>query len=147
MADTLSKLFQASKGEPITISGKLVHGIYKREVKADSVFKINRISHSNDIVQGLRIKCDKGKLAVNGQILTEIILWTDTSPTEVEIKLLSKSDVTVKFWNVWRCKELVQAWVGNAGFYIEEGESKAILECSHGEGGVNFNDLVVEIAF
>ncbi|MBF6651214.1 MULTISPECIES: hypothetical protein [unclassified Methylobacter] len=147
MTSTLSELFQEAKGEPITFSGRLVHGIYKREVKANTIFTIKILSHSEEIVQGVHIKGAKGKFEVNGQLYPEIILWTDTCPAEIPIKFSSKSDETVKFWNVWRNKNTTHAWIGNAGLCINEEENKILLECSDGIGDVNFNDLVVEIKF
>lgn len=147
MTSTLSKLFQEAKGEPITFSGKLVHGIYKREVKANTVFTIKILSHSEEIVQGLHVKATKGKFEVNGQLLSEFILWSDTCLTEIPIKFSSKSDATVKFWNVWRYENITHSWIGNTGFCINEEENKVVMECSDGIGDVNFNDLVVEIKF
>lgn len=147
MTETLSEMFQESNGQPILVAGKLVRTIYERSVSPGAFFSIKRLAHSHKVVQGLRIKCNSGKLEVNGQSIVDVILWADTSPAEVTIKVVGKSETTVKFWNVWRFAEIMQAWVGNAGICIEENGSTVRLECSDGIGEPDFDDLVVEVDF
>jgi hypothetical protein len=147
MTATLSELFQKSNGQPITAPGKLIHSICTQTVKAGSTLKITRISHSHEVVQGLRVTCDNGELEINGQMLVDIILWVDTSPVGVDIKVVANSDTTLKFWNAWRFKGITQAWVGNAGICIEENEGRVRLMCSDGVGEPDFEDLVVDIVF
>ncbi len=96
-------------------------------------------------ISGLRLKATKGKIEVNGQQHSEIVLWADTSPEDVLITTSCKSDCELKAWNVWRIDDLTQAWVGNAGLVVDEHDHSITLRCSDGVGDVDFDDFVVQI--
>ena len=50
-------------------------------------------------------------------------------------------------WNSWRDGQgAMQAWVGDAGMLVEEGEGgRIVLRCSDGFDRPSFDDLVVEL--
>ncbi|MEO6146413.1 MAG: hypothetical protein ABIT70_05070 [Sulfuriferula sp.] len=146
--ETLSALFQKSKGAPVKYAGKLVYPIFQRELEGMCAqLRIKRISQNSAVAQGLRIKLDNGELEINGQQLKDIVIWADTSPDEVQVRVIGKSNVGVKVWNVWRYGDLMQAWTGNAGIQIEEKNGLVRLSCSDGVGEPDFTDLIVQIEF
>lgn len=52
-------------------------------------------------------------------------------------------------WNVWKSdlnKENIDAWVGNAGLYIEKiNDESIIFHCSNGIGNIKFEDFVFQM--
>lgn len=146
MGDTLSTIFQKSKGASINLNGRLVQPMY--EVMIDGgrhAFLIKRLTAIDSPVQGLRIKVDKGDIEVEDQCHSEIILWADTSPDTVQIIVAPKAACKMKIWNVWRVGDSAQAWVGNAGIHVRRESSVVTLECSDGSGEVDFSNLVIQI--
>ncbi|MDR6356279.1 hypothetical protein Q3H58_002950 [Pseudomonas psychrotolerans] len=110
-------------------------------------FLVRRLNASLQPVAGLRIKAVKGKIEINGQSHSEVILWADTSPDVVSFSVFSKLGCDLKVWNVWRSGNLVQAWVGNAGLIVTENKNSVKLECSGGDENVDFCALVVQIDY
>ncbi|MDB1113954.1 MULTISPECIES: hypothetical protein [Pseudomonas] len=146
MTETLSSIFQRTRGAPIEIAERLVYPIFQKKIKAGrSNFLARRLSSSTQPISGLRLKVVRGELEVNNQHHSEIILWTDTSPQSVLFSVVSKAACELKIWNVWRVNDVVQAWVGNAGIVITEEERVTKLECSGGTEAVNFSTLVFQI--
>lgn len=146
MVETLSAIFQRTRGAPIEINGRIVLPIFQMTLPAGRKnFLVRRLKSSSASVTGLRIKVVKGEIEVNGQRHSEIILWADTSPEEVPLSVVSKSSCDLKIWNVWRTDDVVQAWVGDAGLIASQADGAIKLECSGGDEGVNFSALVVQI--
>jgi hypothetical protein len=80
--------FQRSQGAPVVIDGRLVQPIFQDKiVGTKSRFVIRRVKSTNSPVQGLRLKAVKGRIQVNGQSHSEVILWADTSPASVKISV------------------------------------------------------------
>lgn len=146
MSETLSAIFQRTRGAPIEINGHTILPIFQMHVPPGRKnFVVRRLKSASASVTGLRIKAVKGEIEVNGQRHQEVILWADTSPEAVPLSVLSKSSCELKIWNVWRAGDVVQAWVGNAGLVVSQTEGTTRLECSGGDEGVNFSALVVQI--
>lgn len=146
MTETLSSIFQRTRGAPIQVAERLVYPIFQKKIKAgQSSFLARRLKSSMQPVSGLRLKAVKGELEVNDQRHSEIILWADTSPESVYFSVLSKTGCELKIWNVWRVNDTAQAWVGNAGMVISEEGRITNLECSGGTEAVDFSTLVFQI--
>lgn len=146
MSETLSSLFQKSKGAPIEMNGHSVQPIFQISIKDKRQdFLIRRLKATKSPIPGLRIKAVKGEIEVNGQRHPEMILWADTSPESVAVSVLSKSGCELKIWNVWRVDNIAQAWVGNAGLLISKTGKVITLECSDGVGEVDFSSLVIQL--
>lgn len=99
-------------------------------------------------VQGLHFKARKASLDVEGQRLTNVLLWTDTAPHEVLINVIAAGKgPSLRFWNVWHYGDnSPQAWLGNSGMLVEErGSDTLLVGCSDGEGDVDFTNLRVRI--
>ena len=146
MSETLSALFQRSDGGSIDLGGRTVQPIFTMQLrKGRQEILIRRVKSKESPISGLRLKVKKGKVEVNGQQHSEIVLWVDASPADVLITTSCKSDCELKAWNVWRIDDLMQAWVGNAGLVVDEGNESITLRCSDGAGDVDFDDFVVRI--
>lgn len=146
MSETLSSLFQKSRGLPIEMNGRLVQPIFQTRIEGKRQdFLIRRLNATNSPVPGLRIKAVKGEIEVNGQRYPEVILWADTSPESVVISVFSRAGCELKAWNVWRSDDVVQAWVGNAGLLLSKIGKVIKLECSDGVGEADFSNLVIQI--
>lgn len=146
MAETLSSLFQKSKGAPIEVDGRLVQSIFKTEIsRASQTFLVRLVKAKHSPSQGVRIKVVKGEVEVNEQRHQEIILWADTSPKSLVVAIHAKPGCELKMWNVWMVDEIVQAWVGNSGIIVSETEAAVTLECSDGYGQVDFSCLIIEM--
>lgn len=74
----------------------------------------------------------------------EILLWTDTAPSYVEVKVNASENSTLKIWNVWRTNAGVEhSWMNNAAIQIERTSADGVLlRCSDGVGEPDFKDLV-----
>jgi hypothetical protein len=148
MQDTLSALFQKSKGQSISLDGRVVEPIFTRQInETNQKIRIRRISSSGNTKSGVRLKVSSGEIQINGENFKEIILWAETSPDDLELTIVSKKGCELKVWNVWQVDDLVQAWVGNAGICITESDYSTILECSNGLGKVDFTDYVIQIDY
>lgn len=146
MDKTLAQLFQESKGAPLTIGEDEIRQINKIEIsKGRHFLDVARIKSKARPVQGVRIKLVNGTVSVTGHSHPEIILWADTSPDMLRLELESKSKTELRLWNVWRVDDLVQAWVGNSGMRIKDTGAGMVMECSDGNDGATFDDLVVRI--
>jgi hypothetical protein len=147
---SLSELFAKSGGEPILLGDQQVHSIFVGKIWTGDHVRVRRLGVTASPVQALRLKIVGGKLLINKQSLRDIVLWSDTAPEEtVLVAENADSGATIKIWNAWRDSQgTMQAWLGDAGMLIDKKGVRGIrLRCSDGLGGVNFDDLVVEIEF
>ena len=146
MAETLSALFQKSKGAPIEIDGETVRPSFRLNLgKGSHRFMFRRLSAKAVPLQGIRLKVKAGHIETNGKQFQDVILWSDTSPEQVELIVHSKSGCEVIVWNSWKIDDLIQAWVGNAGLLVDQEQNVITLHCSDGTGATDFSDLVVQI--
>ena len=146
----LAQRFIEAKGGPIEVDGRLVHSIFRRKVGSGTSVRLTRQSTSTSgPVTGLRLKAHRGKLRVNDESLTDVVLWSDTSPDEVLIRCeIPEGGSGLRVWNCWRDEQgVMQAWLANAGMLVEERGGRVTLRCSSGPGGVSFTDLVEQLSF
>jgi hypothetical protein len=148
MEETLSSTFMRTKGKPINFNGKTVVAIIEIKItEPRTVFSVRRLGAANGRVQGLAFKLTGGQIVVEGPGIgcPEIVLWSDTSPDDVEIEVLSSRGHVLKIWNVWKSAFGMNAWVGNAGIHVRGTDDMMTLECSDGVGDVDFSDYVVVV--
>lgn len=101
-------------------------------------------------VQGLRLKIRGGLLVVNDVTTDELLLWRDTAPERVIVKVERRrgARLSLKVWNVWRGGlDTVQAWLGNAGMRVASSSDGGWIDlrCSDGIGPATFDDLEVRL--
>ncbi|HEY4372010.1 MAG TPA: hypothetical protein VGN52_08800 [Burkholderiales bacterium] len=146
MKESLSSIFQKIRGAPTEVDGRFVYPIFKEHVeKGERNLRIRRLASKQSPVQGIRIKMVKGLIEIYGRKYSEIVLWADTSPTVVDLKISSRSGGELRAWNVWKIDDITQAWIGNAGIRIAKEGGVVTLECSDGVGDIDFSNLVVEV--
>jgi hypothetical protein len=148
---TLAELFRENSGKPIQYGGKTIRlafdiAISPEHGSARLVFR----SKNDEPVQGIRLKFVGGKLRVAGETSSQLVLWGDTAPPEVDIEILrgAKLAPVLRVWNCWRGKRSeIEAWVGNSGLVCVEREPGSYhFECSDGAGEPSFDALVFDLS-
>jgi len=149
---TLAQLLSEEKGEPIEFKGKSVVMSYKIPITRAQEVEIEILHFNGDLKQGFEVSIDqrKGYIDVNGQKVTAPLFWNDTAPTIFSFRCFPKKTKGImNIWNVWKnfkYKENTDAWIGNAGMYVERIDVATItFHCSNGIGDVNFEDLVFKM--
>ena len=152
MGKTLAQLLSEAKGGPIDFEGKIVGMSYKVPVTKAQEIEVEILQFNEYPQQGFEVSIDQreGYIEVNGRKLTAPTFWTSTAPRMFSFRCFpKKTEGIMNIWNVWEnveYKENIDAWVGNAGLYIEKIDDESIvLHCSNGVGDVNFEDLVLKI--
>lgn len=146
MNDDLSSLFAEQQTNQIDWDGPL-YSLYELPSEA-SALTIRFLSAKTQPPQGLRLKVRGGAFEVESTAADDLILWQDTAPEEVPVRITWKPKGTrsLRVWNAWRVNDVTQAWLGNAGMRVTAGEDGVFqLRCSDGEGDPNFGDLVAEV--
>jgi hypothetical protein len=139
MDSTLADLFQTSRGDPVEWDGRTVHMMYELVgPAADQRLLIRFRQRSPARAQALRIRARGGLVELNGQVLDDVVLWSESAPK-------AGKPMTVRIWNAWRDPAgTMHAWIGNSGMLIEEpGDGSTVLRCSDGFDDPAFDDLVV----
>lgn len=146
--ETLAARFQKSKGQPIELGSDSVWPMYQVQIAPGRhLLEIQRKSAKENPTQGLRLKLGSGELLINGQILSDVVLWADNSPDAIEVAIQAKKATVLKIWNVWSVEGTMHAWIGNAGMLVEESDGHLLFRCSDGIGEVDFSDLIVSATF
>jgi hypothetical protein len=150
MNKTFGEQFMESQGAPIEHGQFAVLPVFTRAIQATTKIELQCRTSSRRIAQGLRLAVTNAVLEVKDTSDREIVLWMESAPPIVKLLVKpekGKSSV-LKIWNVWRDERgTQQAWIGNAGLWVEDQEEKMVLHCSDGVGEPDFEDLVVELTF
>lgn len=140
------ELFMLSKGQPIEYKGKIVKMIDKLDlINSDVPLYLEFISTDSKWKQGIILQT-KGKFELNGQIApNKIVLWEDTAPKMVQIKIKSKDKVLI-IYNVWKIEDgTVFYWYNGGALYSEVDDGKITYYCNDGIPDDDFNDLIFRI--
>ncbi|MGQ7830151.1 hypothetical protein [Altererythrobacter sp. Z27] len=149
MTKALADMFADAQAPCLHWEGEPAYAIY--EMPAPEAFDVEFVSSTDTPVQGLTLKVYGGVLEIDGVEAQEMLLWRDTAPNRVPVKVKSETGgrATLKIWNVWRGKvgghDVTQAWLGNAGMRVKQVGTWLALHCSDGEGSVDFDDLAVHL--
>lgn len=150
MTKALSEVFTSARASSIDWEGERAYAIYE-VTPAPDVLTVELLNATVRPVQGLTVKAIGGALEVNGVEAPEMLLWRDTAPEKVFVRV--KPDpgktVTLKIWNIWRGTlggvGITQAWLGNAGMRVHREGKELLLQCSDGEGPIDFGDLEARV--
>lgn len=151
MSQKLSERFRASQGAPIDLGGREIIMMWELDdLSAGDSIRIQFDPPQLVRPQALRVKSRRGTIGVNGESLTDVVLWSDSAPASLEILAEPKSpggSLNVRVWNAWRDEEgTMQAWIGNAGIVVEEaGPGTVMLRCSDGFDEPTFDDLIAKV--
>ncbi|WP_294287983.1 hypothetical protein [uncultured Sphingomonas sp.] len=152
MTQALADLFADAQSPQLVWDGEMAYAIYEVS-PAPETLTVEFLNAINAPVQGLTLKVNGGVLDVNGTESPEMLLWRDTAPDTVVVRVKSEpgARTACKLWNIWRGSmsgvDVAQAWLGNAGMRIEQSGdgNQLLLRCSDGEGPVDFNNLEVRV--
>ncbi len=142
---TLSDQF-ADGAETVAHRGRDVRPLLRLAVSEGTRVRIERIAARPDRRQALKLAAVNGLLEANEAVSEVISLWSDTSPTEVELTVLGAQVRRLEVWNAWDLGGLETAWLGNAGMIVETDERHLALHCSDGLGPPSFTDLQVHLS-
>lgn len=148
MVEALADMFVAAQAPQISWEGQPAYAIYEIAPIPSSVI-VEFLYARQSPAQGLTLKVNGGMLAVDGIEASEMLLWRDTAPSKVTVRLTSEAGkrATLKLWNIWRGSiggvDVTQAWLGNAGMRVDQSEDRRelLVCCSDGEGLVDFGNL------
>lgn len=152
MTEALADIFAAAQAPQIDWDGELAYAIYEIDPAPDDV-TVEFLNATESRAQGVTLKVASGVLEINGVEAPEMVLWQDTAPDKVTVRVKSErgEKAVLKLWNVWRGSmggvDVTQAWLGNSGMRIDRTlDGKELhLRCSDGEGPVDFTDLEIRV--
>ena len=142
---TLSDQF-ADGAETVVLRGRDVRPLLRLAVSEGTRVRIERIAARPDRRQAVKLAAVNGLLEANEAVSEVISLWSDTSPTEVELTVLGAQVRRLEVWNAWDLGGLETAWLGNAGMIVETDERHLALHCSDGLGPPSFTDLQIHLS-
>lgn len=144
-----SPLFEASQGEPIVAEGTVLHRRYWLEVGEGDRLLLRFVSSTSEYIQGLRLMAERCQLSVENFKGKELVLWTDTAPEQVTVRVLKVTKgARVGLLNVWKDRQhqtMMYALTSSAMKVVHTTASEFKLLCSDGSGSPDFTDLVVEV--
>ncbi len=147
MQKTLSELFAAGNGQPVTVAGKVVVNMFRLPVTHGKNVRVRFVYGRDTPQQGLRLKIKDGAILINNQELQEVVVWKNTAPEDIsfECRLKKKGSTSeLRVWNCWLdSRGIAQAWIGNAGMIVEEAPDCITLHCS--PGGGSFDPTALEV--
>ena len=142
---TLSDQF-ADGAEIVVHRGRDVRPLLRLAVSEGTRVRVERTGARPDRRQALKLAAFNGLLEVNEATSEIITLWSDTSPTDVELTVLGAQTRRLEVWNAWDLGGLETAWLGNAGMIVVPRERYLALHCSDGLGPPSFTDLEVHLS-
>ena len=142
---TLSDQF-ADGAEIVVHGGRDVRPLLRLAVSEGTKVRVERIAARPDRRQAIKLAAVNGVLEVNEAVSETVTLWSDTSPTEVELIVLGAQTRRLEVWNAWDLGGLETAWLGNAGMIVVSGERYLALHCSDGLGRPSFTDLQIHLS-
>ncbi|WP_420637880.1 hypothetical protein [Candidatus Poriferisocius sp.] len=126
--------------------GREVRPLLRLAASEGTKVRVERTAARTDRRQALKLAAVGGLLQVNEAVSEVITLWSDTSPSEVELTVVGDRIRRLEVWNAWDLGGLETAWLGNAGIIVEPGDRHLALHCSDGLGPPSFTDLQVRIS-
>jgi hypothetical protein len=149
MSERLADRFKAARGAPIEVDGELVEMMHElSSIETPTELRVEMVTSSSR-PQGLRLKARDGDIALDEQVLDDVVLWSDTAPPLVIAELRPSTDkaMSLRVWNVWRDDAgTMQAWIGDAGLVAGDERSGTLtLRCSDGFDAPDFADLLVDL--
>ena len=136
----------ADGAETIKHRGHEVRPLLRLAVSEGTKVRVEQINARSDRRQALKLAAVNGLLEVHEARSEVISLWSDTSPTTVELTVVGAQTRRLEVWNAWDLGGLESAWLGNAGMIVDPDERYLDLHCSDGLGAPSFTDLQVRLS-
>jgi hypothetical protein len=138
-------LFLKSKGQPVDYDGRVIQMVDRVPVENGQEIHVAFESTNSDWRQGVHLSTD-GSFDVNGQTIKKaVVLWRDTAPSEVVLKVKSKNgECLVK--NVWDVGDgVVHSWHSGAAMIVEQSGSVRRYRCNDGRADDDFDDVIFSL--
>lgn len=143
---SFESLFRESKGKPIVHKGQELHLVDFIPFREGQRVKVTFEGARSEWRQGVELSAH-GALEVAGQTINgPIVLWRDTAPTEIEIRILAPAgQLEVK--NVWDTGDgVTHSWHNGAAMIIERLPTGGRrYRCNDGHPDEDFDDVVFRI--
>ena len=138
-------LFMASKGAPVEYKGRLIQMSDHLCLSDGCIIRVKIESTNSDWRQGIRLDVDRG-FEVEGQVIKKaILLWHDTAPEEVIIKVRTKNG-QCRVRNIWDTGNgAVQSWYNAAAIIVETTPYGKRYHCNDGKPDDDFDDIIFSI--
>ena len=85
----------------------------------------------------------------NGRRTRELVLWSTTAPSSVDVVVEAPGDTFVHLWNTWLDDGIEHAWLADAGMLVTTdltGVNPSLqLSCSDGFAPASFDDLALSV--
>lgn len=137
-------LFRKSSGRPVDYKGQVVNLFDRLQVNDGQKIRVTFESAHGEWRQGIHLSTD-GTFEVNNQASTEIVLWQDTAPHEVVLKVHSKTGECLVM-NAWDTGNgLMQRGHNGAAMIVEELPNGRRYRCNDGFADDDFDDIVFRL--
>jgi hypothetical protein len=150
LGEPLIDRFVRARSNEIEYRGHSLFSAYKLEqVSHGAVIRIRWIHAKSNPTQGLQLHSRPGALEIEGHASKHVVLWRDTAPDHVTLRVVSKprtkpTDIIIR--NTWKqSRGETKTSLGNAGIMVNNIGDELILNCSDGDGPPQFDDLVVAL--
>ena len=135
-------LFLKSKGKPVEYNGQIIQMVDRLRIVDGQQLRIVFESVNSNWRQGVYLTTD-ATFEVNGQTIKKaMVLWQDTAPREVVLRIKSKKGVCL-IKNVWDTGNgAMDSGHNGAAMIVEEQEGYRRYRCNDGRANDDFDDLV-----
>jgi hypothetical protein len=146
--ETFSDIFLREHTDLIVVEGREIRRrLVLPGIEPGGVLRVTFERYQTSVPQGINLSTKKGKFEAAGERSADIVLWVDTAPEVVDLRMTNQVPADVVIWNTWR------GWggwptgsTGYAGMLVETlNDHSWRLRCSDGVGGPDFDDLVVTV--
>ena len=142
---SFENLFLKSKGQPVIYNGQIIQMVDRLKVTDGQRLKLTFESMNADWRQGICLTTDIGFVVNNQTIKKATVVWFDTAPQEVFLKVHTKNgECQVK--NVWDTGDgVMESWHNGAAMIVEEIVSGRRYKCNDGQADDDFDDIVFRL--
>jgi hypothetical protein len=142
---SFEELFLKSKGKPVVFNNKTIQMVDRLPMQDGQKLEITFEGANGDWRQGVCLTTDGGFIVNNQTINKSIILWYDTAPKTVQIKIATKrGELQIK--NVWDTGDgVVHSWHNGAAMIVEDIVNGRRYLCNDGVADDDFNNLIFRL--
>ena len=138
-------LFLKSKGQPVDYNGRTIQMVDRLAVADGQQLKVTFESVNAEWRQGVCLTTDGGFVVNNQTVKKSVVLWHDTAPREVLLRVQTKKGYC-QVKNVWDTGDgVVHSWHNGAAMIVEEIPSGRRYKCNDGRADDDFDEIVFRI--
>jgi hypothetical protein len=142
---SFQEMFEKSAGKPILYNGKTLVMLDDFPTEGSKNLRLFFEACNAEWRQGVALRFE-GKFKVNGQVIRRgVVLWQDTAPQTVELKVIGKSS-TIEVKNVWDVGDgVIHSWHNGAAMIVEPVPNGRRYRCNDGLADDDFDDIVFRL--